>query len=146
MTYQIKRKQKVTEHLELVDENGVVVHVLEVNLDADNMVKKIHRKYAELMKTLSETTEIKRKAESGEILEECVEKLGHAVVALFEAVFGVDDTKKILDFYDSCYFEMCTDVVPFITEVVIPQIQKINEENRKKVRMSYNRKKARYKK
>lgn len=146
MAYQIKRRQKTIEKLELADENGKVIYVLEVQLDADDMVKKIHRKYTELTRALSETTEIKHKTESGEEIEECIEKLGHAVVSLFEAVFGTDDTRKILDFYDSRYIEMCRDVVPFITKVVIPKLQKINEENRKKVKMTYDRKKEWYKK
>lgn len=146
MSYQIKRKQRVTERLELADENGNVVYVLEVKLDADDIAKKVHRKYTDLIKVLSETTEIKRKAESGEEVEGCIEKLGNAVVLLFEAVFGTDDTKKILDFYDSRYIEMCREVIPFITEVIIPKIQKINDENRKKAKMSYDRKKAWYKK
>ena len=104
------------------------------------MVGKINRKYAELTKTLAETTEIKRQSESGEVAADCYERLGTTVVNLFEAVFGLEDTETIVQFYNNRYIEMCREVTPFITQVVIPQCIKIKQENQQSILQSYNRK------
>ena len=143
MAYQARRKKQFVEDFELVNEDGTVAHTLHVSLDADNMVGKINRKYAELTKTLAETTEIKRQTESGEVDADCFERLGAAVVNLFEAVFGREDTATIVQFYDNRYIEMGREVTPFITQVVIPQCIKIKQENQQSILQSYNRKQRR---
>lgn len=143
MAYQAKRRKQFAEDFELMNEDGTIAHTLHVALDADDMVGKINRKYAELTKTLAETTEIKRQTESGKVAEDCFEKLGTAVVNLFEAVFGREDTEIIVQFYDNRYIEMCKEVTPFITQVVIPQCIKIKQENQQSILQSYNRKQRR---
>ena len=60
MAYQIRRKKKASEQLELLDESGNIVHVIEVNLDTGNIVQKIYRKYSELTRVLAEVREIDR--------------------------------------------------------------------------------------
>lgn len=143
MAYQAKRRKQFVEDFELMNEDGTIAHTLHVSLDADDMVGKINRKYAELTKTLAETAEIKRQSESGEVVEDCYERLGTAVVNLFEAVFGREDTEIIVQFYDNRYIEMCKEVTPFITQVVIPQCIKIKQENQQSILQFYNRKQKR---
>ena len=140
MAYQIRRKKKASEQLELLDESGNIVHVIEVNLDTGNIVQKIYRKYSELTRVLAEVREIDRNVAVKEELNGSLEKLGNAVVVLIEAVFGEEDTEKILDFYHADYVGMCTDIVPFIRIVVVPEMLKIQRESRKTVRAAYNRK------
>lgn len=140
MAWQAKRSRTLQEDFELVDENGNVVHTLHVSLDADDMTVKINRKYTALVRAMSETTEMKRKAESAEELENCMEKLGQAVIDMLEAVFGVEDTKTIVEFYENRYIEMSREVLPFISQVIIPRMQELAAENRKSIRQKYNRK------
>lgn len=140
MAWQAKRSRTLQEDFELVDENGNVVHTLHVSLDADDMTVKISRKYTALVRAMSETTEMKRKAESAEELENCMEKLGQAVIDMLEAVFGVEDTKTIVEFYENRHIEMSREVLPFISQVVIPRMQELAAENRKSIRQKYNRK------
>ena len=140
MAWQAKRSRTLQEDFELVDENGNVVHTLHVSLDADDMTVKISRKYTALVRAMSETTEMKRKAESAEELENCMEKLGQAVIDMLEAVFGEEDTKTIVEFYENRYIEMSREVLPFISQVVIPRMQELAAENRKSIRQKYNRK------
>ena len=140
MAWQAKRSRTLQEDFELVDENGNVVHTLHVSLDADDMTVKISRKYTALVRAMSETTEMKRKAESAEELENCMEKLGQAVIDMLEAVFGEEDTKTIVEFYENRYIEMSREVLPFIYQVVIPRMQELAAENRKSIRQKYNRK------
>ncbi len=56
---------------------------------------------------------------------------------------GREDAKTILEFYDTRYIEMCQEVIPFITDIVIPQVRKIAQSNKKQVLKSYNRKQRR---
>lgn len=140
MAWQAKRSRTLQEDFELVDENGNVVHTIHVSLDADDMTVKISRKYTALVRAMSETTEMKRKAESAEELENCMEKLGQAVIDMLEAVFGEEDTKTIVEFYENRYIEMSREVLPFISQVVIPRMQELAAENRKSIRQKYNRK------
>lgn len=140
MAYQAKRHKKFQEDFELVNESGEVVHLLHVSLDADDMVVKINRKYTALTKALAETTEIKRKAENPEEIQKSVEILGTAVVDLLEAVFGTEDTEKIIQFYEGRYIEMSQEVIPFITQCVIPKLIEMKKDNKRAVLSGYNRK------
>lgn len=140
MAYQAKRHKRFQEDFELVNESGEVVHLIHVSLDADDMVAKINRKYAALTKALAETTEMKRKAENPEEVQECVEKLGRAVADLLEAVFGTGDAEKIIQFYEGRYIEMSQEVIPFITQCVIPKIIEMKKDNKRSVLNGYNRK------
>ena len=140
MAYQAKRHKKFQEDFELVNESGEVVHLLHVSLDADDMVVKINRKYTALTKALAETTEIKGKAENPEEIQKSVEILGTAVVDLLEAVFGTEDTEKIIQFYEGRYIEMSQEVIPFITQCVIPKLIEMKKDNKRAVLSGYNRK------
>ncbi len=137
MAYQAKRSKKLTKEFQLVDKNGNVAKTLIVKLDADDMVAKIHRKYTELCKALAEATEMKRKARNAEEISNCIEVLGRAVISMFEAVFGEEDTKIIVEFYENRYMEMCKEVVPFIKNVVIPRANKIKKMNQKNTLKPY---------
>lgn len=144
MAYQARRQKKLQEEFQLVDERGEVVKTLYVSLDADTTVVNINRKYAALTKSLYETNELRRKANNSEQLEECLEKLGRAVVNILEAVFGEEDTEFILQFYDNRYIEMTQEVMPFISEVVLPRLLELKKENQKTITSKYNRKQRRF--
>lgn len=139
MAYQAKRHKRFQEDFELVDGEGNVVHTLHVSLDADDMVAKINRKYTALTKALADTTEIKRKAQNPEEIQECIETLGRTVADLLEAVFGETDAKTIIEFYDGRYVEMSQEVLPFITQCVIPKLTEMRKDNKRAVLSGYNR-------
>ena len=135
MAYQARRHKRFQESFELVDEQGNVVETLQVSIDADDMIGKISRKYTALTKTLDNTTDMKRKAEDGKAMQACLETLGQAVVD----VFGADDTKVIVKFYESRYIEMAQEVIPFITQCVIPRLSEMRADNKRAVLQGYNR-------
>ncbi|POP31632.1 hypothetical protein C3B58_15550 [Lactonifactor longoviformis] len=142
MAYQAKRSKKFTEDFELVNEEGRVEKTIHVELDADDVVRRINEKYIELMNTRNEIVDIKTDIESNKAMEDAFEKLGRATVNLFEAVFGTEDTGIIVDFYENRYLEMTKEVTPFITKVVIPRLREIAAENKRAVLESYNRKES----
>ena len=143
MAYQAKRRKRYIQDFELVDQNGEVVKTLQVSLDADDMVARLSRKYTDLMRVYQETANSQKDTETMEDYEKRLEMLGNAVVDLLEAVFGEEDTKTIVAFYENRYVEMCKEVVPFITQCVIPRCAEIKRENQKSILQSYNRKQRR---
>lgn len=140
MAYQAKRSKKYVEDFELVDVEGNIKHTLHISLDADDMTVKINRKYVALTRALSETTEAKRKVETAEDLQGVFETLGNAMVDLLQAVFGEENAKILLDFYEDSYIEISREVLPFISNVVIPRMIEIRKDNQKALLGKYNRK------
>lgn len=142
MAYQAKRNQHYIEQLELVDEAGNVVHTLDVDLDPDEVAENLSKKYVELLRIRREVQGID--ATATESLPEAYTKLGNAVIAMIEAVFGAENTKIIYEFYGSRYNQILTEVMPFITEIVIPKARELAQENRKNALAKYSRKKKRF--
>ena len=138
MAYKAKRQDRVIEDLELCGSDGKVVKTIHVELDADNMVRKLSEKYVALINALKNVQEIKDASTEVEKAS-AITVLGAAVVDLFEAVFGREDAECILDFYGNRYVEMCQEVVPFITQIVIPEVRKIAKQNKKAALAGYSR-------
>lgn len=139
--YQAKRNQHYVEQLQLVDEKGNVAHVLDVDLDPAEVAEKLSRKYADLLKVKSEVDSIDRS--NPESMPEAYEKLGDAAMALIDAVFGDEGAKVIYDFYGNRYAEIVTEIMPFVTNVVVPKVRELAQGQRKAALQKYNRKQRR---
>lgn len=59
MAYKAKRQDRVIEDLELCGSDGKVVKTIHVELDADNMVRKLSEKHVALNMQLKNVQEIK---------------------------------------------------------------------------------------
>lgn len=143
MAYQARRQKMCVEDFELVDANGKVVHTLHVHLSPDDTLTKISRKYTALVNAMKLTDGMNLKAGAVEDAQKHYDVLGAAVIDLIEAVFGLDDGKIIIDFYENRYSEMAQEVLPFISTIVLPRLQEIMNEHRKDIRSKYNRKQRR---
>lgn len=141
MAYQARRREFV-EEFELINRDGSVAHSLKVRLDPDAVVGSLSKKYATLLEI---NAKLKKTQGTGKVNStESMELFGHAILELTEGVFGKENVAIILKFYeDDRYFEMSQEVLPFITEVVIPQIREMSKMNKKSVLKSYNRKQRR---
>ncbi len=142
MAYQAKRKEIYQEEFQLVEADGTVAHTLLVSLDADSVVRKLSEKHLALVHALQEIQQYQR-SDSQEEPEKQLAMLGSTLVDLLEAVFGQADTRTIVEFYENRYLEMCQQVLPFVTEVVIPQVRRISQNSRKEVLSQYSRKQLR---
>lgn len=49
--------------------------------------------------------------------------LGDTIVYIFQLLFGEDNTKKIVEFFEGEYDEMFSALLPFITKELIPKIK-----------------------
>lgn len=145
MAYQAHIKSKYTQEFELVNEEGIVEHKILVALDPGSCIEKMNKKYIDLLKADKEVNKMKLPDASlnHEELLNAYQKLGIAVVDLIEAVFGTEDTKTILEFYRNDYAAMSAEVIPFITTVVLPDLRKITQDNKRDILSKYNRKQRR---
>lgn len=145
MAYQAHRKSKYTQEFELVNEEGIVEHKILVALDPGSCIEKMNKKYIDLLKADKEVNKMKLPDASlnHEELLNAYQKLGIAVDDLIEAVFGTEDTKTILEFYRNDYAAMSAEVIPFITTVVLPDLRKITQDNKRDILSKYNRKQRR---
>lgn len=139
MAYQAKRSKLFKEEFQLVDENGEIAKTLFVELDPSAVAPNLSKKYIALQHSLASVREVKEKKET----EKMYETVGMAMKDILETVFGEEDTKIIVEFYGGRYIEMCKEVLPFVSEIVVPQVRKLAQENRANIIAGYNRKQKR---
>lgn len=134
MAFKLKRFKK-TESLELVNEEGATEKIITVRLDKAGLAMKASKKYVEIQRLQA----MAEKARGKENTEELVTKLGQTVIDFFEIIFGEEDTKAILEFYEGNYIEMALEVMPFIQEKVLPTVRAIAQQKRRTAMTSYLR-------
>lgn len=137
MAYQAKRTKIFKEEFQLVNENGEIANTLFVELDPSTVAQNLSRKYVDLQKSLVAV----RDASTNR--EKMYEVVGKSMKDIMETVFGKEDTKIIIEFYSERYIEMCREILPFVSEIVVPQVRKLAQENRKNIAAGYNRKQKR---
>ena len=142
MAYQIKRRNHYVEQLELVGEAGKVVHTLNIDLDPGVVAEDLSRKYLDLVNAREEIDQLK--LEKPEELVEAYERLGNAAISMISAVVGKENTEVILKFYDGRYNDLILEVIPFIRDVVVPEVRRMAQEQKKEVLKKYNRKPRRF--
>ncbi len=113
MAYQITRKAKITETLELYRADGSLAETINVDLDIDLMGGRVNKARENMAIAQLELEKDKRN----------VEAFGRAVLSLFNVIFGEDGTRRIVDFYDGKEGEMLLDLFPFINNVIMPQVE-----------------------
>lgn len=117
--YTIKRNHLV-EDLEIED-NGEVLK-LTVDINVDGMLKA----YNDAQIKIAQASQAAKSA-SDKDMNAAEEAMGDAVLGLFEVVFGTDQTKQIIDFYENKPLEMLGDIAPFIADVVAPKFREAQE-------------------
>jgi hypothetical protein len=138
MAYQIKKRNHYVEQLELADENGNVVHTLNVDLDPGAMAEELSRKYMKVAKVKEDAERLKNL--TPEAVAESYERIGNAVIEMLEVVFGKANMETLLDFYSGRYGDLITDIIPFVRDVVVPNVRRLAQEQRKEVVSRYSRK------
>ena len=112
MAYQIIRKSKITEELELCRPDGTVAERLTVDIDIDTIGARVYKAYENMAMAQLDLQKDKRN----------VEAFGRAVLNLFVVIFGEDGATRIANFYENKEGEMLLDLIPFINNVVMPQV------------------------
>lgn len=118
--YQVQRKNRIKEELQLVNADGTVADTITVDLNVDEIAARVSKSY--------ETLGMAQNALQGDPhSEKLLEAYGNAVVAVFTVIFGEDGCNKILNFYENNYTEMLLDLFPFINDVIMPKIREASE-------------------
>ncbi|MHB1152098.1 MAG: hypothetical protein ACYCWE_09625 [Eubacteriales bacterium] len=116
----IQRKQKVVEKLELCDENGEVKITIDVVIDVDRMMSEINKAQNQVIRAQMDVNKVKNEIN--------IQNYGVAILELIRVIFGEKDAEQILRHYDGSYSEMLEDIMPFISESIMPKIQKVAAE------------------
>ena len=134
MAYQARREKKIAETLELVNNDGTVSKKIEVNLNADSIARSFRDKQNELIRAEMDIKHCKDKGEYDKILE----TFGSAMLSIFELIFGAENTAAILEFYENNYVEMATQIMPFISDVIVPAVDEAFAKKREQLANNYN--------
>lgn len=139
MAYQAKRKKLYQEEFQLVDENGMIAKRMHVELDPDVIAPELSKKYLAFVRASEEA----KKIDVGKSPAEALELIGNTTTDILQAVFGDENAQYIVEFYRGRYTEMAREVLPFVFQIVIPQVRKMVQENRAAIVSGYNRKQRR---
>ena len=130
--FQVTRKNRIKETVQLCNADGSVAEEINVDLNVDTIAARMNKAYEMLGIMQNQLQEDNNPAN--------VEAFGRAVIAVFEVVFG-DDCKKILDFYENSYGEMLLDLFPFINDEIMPKIREASEQRKNQLKELANRSK-----
>ena len=124
MAYQIQKKRHINKKLDLLGNDGKVEKTLKVDIVVDDF----RNRYPVVMANVRKAQEMLDT--SGENDAEAIVASQIAVKAVFVLVFGEVQTREFLKYYENRYAEAFLDVIPFITEEIMPEVNKaVNEEN-----------------
>ena len=114
--YQITRKSRIKETLQLCHANGDVAVELEIDLNVDEIAGRVNKAYEALgMAQLA--------LQKDQNSQKAMEAYGDAVIAVLDVIFGEEGTKQIAEFYEGHYSEMLLDLFPFINGEIMPKIR-----------------------
>lgn len=114
--YQITRKNRIKEQLQLCHADGSVALDVDVDLNVDEISARVNKAYEVLG-----ASQIALQKNNGS--PESMEAYGKAVIAVFDVIFGEENTGKIVQFYENNFTEMLLDVFPFINNEIMPKIR-----------------------
>lgn len=140
MAYRAQRSQSVIEDFELVDEHGRTVETIHVDINGGKMLELLSRKYLELVNL---QRELVNELAGPRTKMAAYEKIGECIIDMIEIVFGTENGEKVIKFFGSNYTELTYQVMPFITDIVIPKLRAKVKDQRKEVKTKYNRKQRR---
>lgn len=136
MAYEIQRKQRIKDQLVLKDETGEVVHILDVDLDADT----IAGRYTRAVNNVIRAEQI---LSSKDPAPEMLEQYGNAITDLLGLIFGEENAACILEFYENRYSEMLNGILPYIQDVIAPKIEESSKARVEQLKSRFNREQQR---
>ena len=118
--YQVTRKNRIKEQLQLCHADGTVALTAEVDLNVDVIASRVSKAYETLGMAQNALAEDPRNPAT-------MEAYGNAVIAVFNVIFGEEQTAAIVAFYENNYTEMLLDLFPFINNEIMPKIAEASE-------------------
>ena len=122
--YELKRAKSISEQLKLGNE------ILTINIDIEKFLSEFNAK----KKEMEEAEKFVRSIENG---SESIEKYEAAVLPFFCFVLGEENCEKIYNYFDGKIFEMSAQIAPFITQVLVPQINGVSKQLKTSAEQKY---------
>ena len=126
MAYQVTRKNRIKEELQLCRADGSIAESIIVDLNVDEITARVNKAY-EALGMAQDALQKDPKS------EKTIEAYGAAVVAVFRVIFGDEGTDKIIAFYEGNYTEMLLDIFPFLNEEIMPKIREASKARKKQL-------------
>ena len=125
MSYTINRSNHIRDEITLNDNDETL------KISVDLVIDDILAGYGSAMKKLSQARkdiEAAQRSEDPEVLQAAHTALGDGVTALFTLLFGSEQTQQLVAFYSGRYNEMLGDFLPYIQQVLLPEINKAKDD------------------
>lgn len=124
--YQINRMNHIVDEVKMTD-NGREL-IVKVDLNVERIMGRYNAARRAIAAAQQNVKDIQETDRKEELLPQATAQLGSAIMALFELIFGEEQTQRIAEFYDGDHLGMLGDFIPYLTEVVMPKIQKAQEQ------------------
>lgn len=122
--YTIKKAAHIVDELKIDGDDGKDL-TLNVNIYIDDILAGFEEKRAAISKAQQDLKALKASKETDPAeLGLVLNSLNDAAYALFELVFGKEQTETIVKFYDNRVLSMLGDFLPYFSEVILPEIKK----------------------
>lgn len=121
--YQVTRKNRIKEQLQLCHADGTIALTADVDLNVDKIAARVNKAYEVLGMAQNALQDDPNNPET-------LAAYGNAVAAVFTVIFGEDNAKKIIAFYEDNYTEMLLDIFPIINCEIMPKIKEASAERR----------------
>lgn len=121
--YTVTRKNRIKEQLQLCHADGTVALTADVDLNVDAIAGRVSKAYEAL--AMAQNTLQKSPNDPN-----AAEAYGRAVLAVFEVIFGEENARNIVAFYENNWTEMLLDLFPFINNEIMPKIREASEERK----------------
>ena len=132
----LERKKKLVDTLELKNEDGSTFAILNIDLDVDRVMAEYNRARNDVIRVQQK---IKTDPQNPEILNE----YGQAIISVLDVLFGTENTKKLLEFYENKYSELLEMIFPYISNEIEPRMREIVNDKVAKMKAQFNRKQRR---
>lgn len=126
MAYKIKKAPHIEDQLEIQDKDETLT--IDVDLYVDDVLGRIDDVRASLGSARKKVQELKRTEAGRQEISQAYQALSSATVALFELIFGSDQTQKIIEFYGGRTAAALGDLLPYVTGVILPAVKSAQEE------------------
>ena len=124
--YQVTRKNRIKEQLQLCHADGSVALTADVDLNVDKIAARVNKAFEVLGMAQNALQNDPRNPET-------LTAYGNAVAAVFAVIFGEENAAKIAEFYENNYTEMLLDISPFINDHIMPQIREARAQRREQL-------------
>jgi hypothetical protein len=131
--YVAKRSPKIREEMQLGEDGPILL----VELDTDKVAQEFEMRRAAVVQAQFRVQNLKKENPDNTIPEGMLAEYGKAIMEWFEYIFGVEQAKMINEYYEGKPIEMIDEVFPFITGIIMPQIQRQFEHMKERNKQAY---------